>query len=149
MSEEELLSATSASSVEDTPSELGSKPTHEERMESTEITTQWLDDFHLGSNMPGGSAVGGPTSRKWWNQSEPAMEFTGRRDQIESSRFQRKLYWKMNPEKSRTMTEQGCSSQCHTSEAGHWSVFSHTWELVSTVRLRTRSPEAHVPSWAL
>jgi hypothetical protein len=39
MSEEDLSSATSESSVEDTPSEPGSEPTHEERIELLEITT--------------------------------------------------------------------------------------------------------------
>ena len=40
MSEEELLSAASESTVEDTPSEAGSEPTHEERTESIETTTR-------------------------------------------------------------------------------------------------------------
>jgi hypothetical protein len=39
MSEEELSSATSESTVDDTPSEAGSEPTHEVRTESIEITT--------------------------------------------------------------------------------------------------------------
>jgi hypothetical protein len=39
MSEEELSSATSESTVEDTPSEAGSEPTREERTDLIEITT--------------------------------------------------------------------------------------------------------------
>lgn len=40
MSEEELSSAASESTVEDTPSEAGSEPTYEVRNDSIEITTQ-------------------------------------------------------------------------------------------------------------
>jgi hypothetical protein len=80
MSKEELSSATSESSVDDTPSEHGSEPTHEVRTESIEITTQWLDDLHLGSNMSGRSVVGAPTNSNGGTKVNPLMEFTGRRD---------------------------------------------------------------------
>jgi hypothetical protein len=99
MSEEELSSATSESSVDDTPSEHGSEPTHEEQTDSIAITTQWLDDLHLGSNMSGRSAVGAPTNGNGGTKVNPPMEFTGRRDQIKSFRLQCKLYWEMNPER--------------------------------------------------
>ena len=98
MSEEELSSATSESSVEDTPSENGSEPTQEERVESIETTTRWLDEFHLGSEMSGKSTVGTTTNGNGAKVNPPA-EFTGRRDQIKSFRLQCKLYWEMNPEK--------------------------------------------------
>jgi hypothetical protein len=99
MSEEELSSATSESSVEDTPSEAGSEPTPEVQSESIAITTQWLDDLHLGSNMSGASNVGAPTNGNGGTKVNPPMEFTGRRDQIKSFRLQCKLYWEMNPER--------------------------------------------------
>jgi hypothetical protein len=99
MSEEELSSATSESSVEDTPSEAGSEPTPEVQSESIAITTQWLDDLHLGSNMSGVSNVGAPTNGNGGTKVNPPMEFTGRRDQIKSFRLQCKLYWEMNPER--------------------------------------------------
>jgi hypothetical protein len=99
MSEEELSSATSELSVEDTPSEAGSEPTPEVQSESIAITTQWLDDLHLGSNMSGVSNVGAPTNSNSGTKVNPLVEFTGRRDQIKSFRLQCKLYWEMNPER--------------------------------------------------
>lgn len=99
MSEEEVSSATSESSVDDTPSEHGSEPTHDEQIESIQITTQWLDEFHLGSDMSGRSTTGVPANGNGGTKVNPPMEFTGRRDQIKSFRLQCKLYWEMNPEK--------------------------------------------------
>jgi hypothetical protein len=99
MSEEDLSSATSESSVEDTPSEAGSEPTHEERNDSIEITTQWLDNFHLESEMSGTSTTGTPTGNGGAIKVNPPAEFNGRRDQIKSFQLQCKLYWELNPEK--------------------------------------------------
>jgi hypothetical protein len=90
--EEDRSSATSESSEDDTPSEIGSEPTHEDQAVSIHITTQWLDDFHLGSEMLGRSAVGAPTNGNGGAKVNPPMEFTGRRDQIKSFRLQCKLY---------------------------------------------------------
>ena len=84
MSEEELSSVTSESTVEDTPSEAGSEPTHEERTDSIEITTQWLDNFHLESEMSGASTTGTPTGSGGAIKINPPAEFNGRRDQIKS-----------------------------------------------------------------
>jgi hypothetical protein len=92
MSKEELSSTTSESSVDDIPSEYGSEPTHEVWTESIEITTQWLDDLYLGSNMSGRSAIGAPTNGNSRTKVNPLIEFTGRRDQIKSFRLQCKLY---------------------------------------------------------
>lgn len=97
--EEELLSASSESSIEETPSEDGSEPTPEEQIESIHITTQWLDDFHLGSDMAPPSNVGTPANGNGGTKVNLPMEFTGRRDQIKSFRLQCKLYWEMHPEK--------------------------------------------------
>jgi hypothetical protein len=87
MSEEELSSATSESSVDDTPSEAGSEPTPEVQADLIAITTQWLDDFHLGSNMSGRSTAGAPANGNGGTKVNPLMEFTGRRDQIKSFRL--------------------------------------------------------------
>ena len=87
MSEEELSSAARESTVEDTPSEAGSEPTYEERTESIETTTRWLDNFHLGSNMSGRLTVGAPTNGNSGTKVNPLIEFTGRRDQIKSFRL--------------------------------------------------------------
>ena len=97
--EEDRSSATSESSEDDTPSEIGSEPTHEDQAASIHITTQWLDDFHLGSEMSGRSTVGAPASSNGGTKVNPPTEFTGRRDQIKSFRLQCKLYWEMNPDK--------------------------------------------------
>ena len=83
MSEEELSSATSESTVEDTPSEAGSEPTHEARNDSIEITTQWLDNFHLESEMSR-STTGTPTSSGGAIKVNPPSEFNRRREQIKS-----------------------------------------------------------------
>jgi hypothetical protein len=99
MSEEELSSATSESTVEDTPSEAGSEPTYEERNDSIEITTQWLDNFHLESEMSGTSTTGTPTGNGGAIKVNPPSEFNGRRDQIKSFQLQCKLYWELNPDK--------------------------------------------------
>ena len=99
MSEEELSSATSESTVEDTPSEAGSEPTHEERTDSIEITTRWLDNFHLESEMSGNSTTGTPTGNGGAIKVNPPSEFNGRRDQIKSFQLQCKLYWELNPDK--------------------------------------------------
>jgi hypothetical protein len=97
--EEDRSSATSESSEDDTPSEIGSEPTPEDQAASINITTQWLDEFHLGSEMSGRSAVGAPANGNGGTKVNPPMEFTGRRDQIKSFRLQCKLYWEMNPDK--------------------------------------------------
>jgi hypothetical protein len=99
MSEEDLSSATSESTVDDTPSEAGSEPTPEVRTESIEITTQWLDNFHIESEMSGHSTNGTPTGSGGTTKVNPPAEFTGRRDQIKSFQLQCKLYWEMHPEK--------------------------------------------------
>ena len=99
MSEEELSSATSESTVEDTPSETGSEPTREERNDLIEITTQWLDNFHLESEMSGASTTGTPTGNGGAIKVNPPSEFNGRRDQIKSFQLQCKLYWELNPDK--------------------------------------------------
>ena len=92
MSEEEFSSATSESTVEDTPSEAGSEPSPEERNDSIEITTQWLDNFHLESEMSGNSTTGTPTSNGDAIKVNPLSEFNRRRDQIKSFQLQCKLY---------------------------------------------------------
>jgi hypothetical protein len=97
--EEDRSSATSESSEDDTPSEVGSEPTPEDQAESINTTTQWLDNLHLDSTMSGRSTVGAPTNGSGGTKVNPLMEFTGRRDQIKSFRLQCKLYWEMNPEK--------------------------------------------------
>ena len=87
MSEEELSSATSESSIEDTPSEAGSEPTPDEQIESIHITTQWLDNFHLGSDMaPGNSTIGTPANGNGGTikVNPPIRVHHGRRDQIKS-----------------------------------------------------------------
>ena len=99
MSEEELSSATSESTVEDTPSEAGSEPTYEARNDSIEITTQWLDNFHLESEMSRGSTTGTPTGNSGAIKVNPPSEFNGRRDQIKPFQLQCKLYWELNPDK--------------------------------------------------
>jgi hypothetical protein len=99
MSEEDLSSATSESTVDDTPSEAGSEPTPEVRTESIEITTQWLDNFHIESEMSEHSTNGTPTGSGGTTKVNPPAEFTGRRDQIKSFQLQCKLYWEMHPEK--------------------------------------------------
>ena len=78
--EEDRSSATSESSEDDTPSEVGSEPTPEDQAASINITTQWLDEFHLGSEMSGRSAVGAPTNSNGGTKVNPLIEFTGRHD---------------------------------------------------------------------
>jgi hypothetical protein len=90
--EEDRSSATSESSEDDTPSEVGSEPTPEDQAESINTTTQWLDNLHLDSTMSGRSAVGAPTNGSGGTKVNPPIEFTGRRDQIKSFRLQCKLY---------------------------------------------------------
>ena len=82
MSEEELSSVASESIVEDTPSEAGLEPTHEVRNDSIEIIIQWLDNFHLESEMSRNSTTGTPTSNGGAIKVNPPAEFNGRRDQI-------------------------------------------------------------------
>jgi hypothetical protein len=85
--EEDRSSVTSESSEDDTPSEIGLEPTHEDQAASIHITTQWLDDFYLGSEMSGRLAVGAPANSNGGTKVNLPIEFTRQRDQIKSFRL--------------------------------------------------------------
>jgi hypothetical protein len=102
MSEDDERSTTSSEAT-DTPSEAGSDPTPDERQESIDTVTQWVDNFHLSSDMAPPSEIG-TSNGSPGTKVNPPIEFTGRRDQIKPFRLQCKLYWEMNPDKFKNKT---------------------------------------------
>jgi hypothetical protein len=57
---EEDSTASSQSNVDDTPSDNDSEPTAEEQSEAIPLVTNWLNDFHLGSDMAPASIANVP-----------------------------------------------------------------------------------------
>jgi hypothetical protein len=55
--QEEGSTASSQSNVDNTLSEDGSEPTNEEQSEAIPLVTNWLNDFHLGSDIAPASIV--------------------------------------------------------------------------------------------
>lgn len=86
MSEEDST-ASSESIVEDTPSENGSEPTAEERSETIPQVTNWLNNFHLGSDMAPAS-VNVPTGETSTVKINPPQEFNGAKGTLERFRMQ-------------------------------------------------------------
>lgn len=99
MSEEEELSSTSSdASVEETPSEAGSEPTVQEQTNSIDVVTQWVDIFHIQSDM----SVNGSTTGQQGGPSvkvNAPMEFSGQRNQVKAFKMQCLTYIQMNQDK--------------------------------------------------
>lgn len=98
MSEEELSSTSSDASIEETPSEAGSEPPVQEQRNSIDVVTQWVDNFHIQSNM----SVNGSTTGQQGGPSvkvNAPMEFSGQRNQVKAFKMQCLTYIQMNQDK--------------------------------------------------
>jgi hypothetical protein len=107
MSEEDST-ASSASIVEDTPSENGSEPTAAERQEVIPEVTNWLNDFHLGSDMAPqpASVLNAPAGDSSGIKVNAPQEFRGDKGTMERFRMQCLLAIEMSGNKLSTDRKQ-------------------------------------------
>jgi hypothetical protein len=107
MSEEDST-ASSTSIVEDTPSENGSEPTAAERQEVIPEVTNWLNNFHLGSDMAPqpASVLNAPTGDSSGIKINAPQEFRGEKGTMERFRMQCLLAIEMSGNKLSTDRKQ-------------------------------------------
>jgi hypothetical protein len=85
---EEDSTASSQSNVDDTPSDNDSEPTAKEQSEAIPLVTNWLNDFHLGSDMAPASIANVPAGDSSGIKVNAPQEFSGAKGSLERFRMQ-------------------------------------------------------------